>query len=38
MIGAILKAREARGTNCRIFDQRVAVRGRLDSDDFGGIV
>ena len=38
MIGAILKAREARGTNCWIFDQCVAVCGRSDGDDSGGIV
>ena len=38
MIEAILKAREARGTNCQIFDQRVAARGSSDGDDFGGVV
>ena len=38
MIGAILKAREARGTNCWIFDQRVVARGRSDGDDSSGVV
>ena len=38
MIGAILKAREARVANYRIFDRRVAAHGRSDDDDSDDVV
>ena len=38
MIGDALVTREARGVLCQNFDQRVAARGWLDVDVFGGDV
>ena len=38
MIGDALVTREARGVLCQNFDRRVAARGWLDVDVFGGDV